>query len=114
VDDLLRLWIVLLVATAVTYVWRGAAVAIAKQISPTGAVSQWFSCVAYAMLAGLIARIIVFPIGILAETLLIDRLIATGVSLTFFFLFRRNVLIGTVGGIAVFIALTGGRIYGFM
>lgn len=109
-----RLWIVLLIATAVTYVWRGSAVAIAKQISPTGAASQWFSCVAYAMLAGLIARIIVIPIGVLAETLLFDRLIATAAALIFFFLFRRNVLTGTVVGVAVFIALTGVRAHGLL
>jgi branched-subunit amino acid transport protein len=112
-DDL-YLWIVLLVATAATYVWRGAAVMIAKQISPTGAISQWFSCVAYAMLAGLIARMILMPVGVLAETPLMDRLIATGLGLALFFLCRRSVLIGTVSSVLVFIALAGARSYGIL
>ena len=70
------LWGLLLLVSAATYVWRAGGVAIAARISPDGRLSQWFSCVAYGMLAALISRIVLLPVGILAETPLIDRLLA--------------------------------------
>lgn len=107
-------WIALLVATAATYVWRAAGATLAARISPSGAVFEWFSCVAYAMLAGLIARVILLPVGILGEAPTLDRLVATAVGLALFFAFGRHLLFGTVGGVGAFLALAGLRAAGIL
>ncbi|MSO92660.1 MAG: AzlD domain-containing protein [Rhodospirillales bacterium] len=103
------LWIVLAVATGATYLWRGLGVAVASRISPEGDFASWMSCVAYAMLAGLIARMILFPAGVLGETLLEDRLAATAAGLSIFFIFKRNLLLSTVAATVLFIAIIAVR-----
>ena len=45
------LWGLLVLVSLSTYVWRAGGVAIAARIKPDGNLSQWFSCVAYGMLA---------------------------------------------------------------
>ena len=58
-----ELWLLLLLAVAATYLWRGLGVALSARIDPQGATFQWVSCVSHAMLAGLIARMIVLPLA---------------------------------------------------
>ncbi|MEK7244627.1 MAG: AzlD domain-containing protein, partial [Pseudomonadota bacterium] len=74
----------LIAASAATYIWRGAGAALAQRIGVGGAAFEWFSCVAYAMLAALIARLILLPGGALNETPLIDRVGATVFGLFLF------------------------------
>lgn len=102
-------WITVLTAAAVTYLWRGLGVALANRIDPDGRVFQWIGAVAYALLAGLIARLIVLPAGPLAATAMTDRLAAAGAALVIFFLTRRNMLFGVVAGVGVLVLLTLGR-----
>ena len=49
---------------------------------------------AYAPLAGLIARLIVMPQGALAGTALAWRMAAVGVTLVIYFPTRRNIALG--------------------
>ena len=109
-----ELWLLLVVVTLATYVWRGAGVMIAARIKPAGELSQWFSCVAYGMLAGLIARIVLLPVGILAHTHLVDRLVALGVGFVLFALGRRAMLPGVVGAVIMFSVLVALRDYGIL
>ncbi len=104
-----ELWPVLLLAIAATYLWRGLGVLFSSRIDPEGAVFQWVSCVSYAMLAGLIARMTVLPLGGLAETPLIDRLLAMALAFAVFFGWRRKVLPGVAAGVLVFILLSVAR-----
>lgn len=90
--------LVILVGAAVTYVWRAAGVLLSGRLNPDSALFEWIACVAYALLAGLITRMIVLPIGPLAETAWPDRLLAAACSLVAFFLCRRNVLAGAAVG----------------
>jgi branched-subunit amino acid transport protein len=104
----------LIAASAATYVWRGAGAALARRIGVGGAAFEWFSCVAYAMLAALIARLILLPGGILNETPFVDRVGATAFGLVLFFVSRRNVFVGTIGGLAAFVALAHLRAEGWL
>ncbi len=104
----------LIAASAATYVWRGAGAALAQRIGVGGAAFEWFSCVAYAMLAALVARLILLPGGILNETPLVDRVGATTFGLVVFFAIRRNVFVGTIGGLAAFVALAHLRAEGWL
>ena len=102
-------WTLLLLAIAGTYLWRGMGTAIAARIDPDSELLQWVACVAYALLAGLIARILVFPVGILEETQLVDRLGATAMGFVLFFIFRRHVGVGTLSAAGIFMALVWAR-----
>ena len=102
-------WLVLLLAIAATFVWRAAGTAIASRINPGGALFQWFNCLSYAMLAGLITRVILLPVGMLAESPGVDRMIAMGTGFAVFVLFRRNVFAATVTAFAVFLAVSAYR-----
>jgi branched-subunit amino acid transport protein len=92
-------WVVLALCVAGTYLWRGLGVALSGRIDPYGAAFRWVGCVAYAMLAGLISRMIVMPVGPLAQTGLVDRLGGCAVAVALYFLVRRNLVIGVAGGV---------------
>ncbi len=100
---------VILTGAAVTYFWRALGVALSGRVSTDSRVFEWIACVAYALLAALVARMIVFPIGPLAETYLGDRLGAAIGALAIFFLTRNNLLAGVSVGTAALVALTWGR-----
>ena len=102
-------WTLLFLAIAGTYFWRGMGTAIAARIDPDSELLQWVACVAYALLAGLIARILVFPVGILEETELVDRLGATAMGFVLFFIFRRHVGVGTLSAAGIFMVLVWAR-----
>jgi len=99
-------WMVLLLCVAATYVWRLAGVAISSRIDPNGPWLQWFNCVAYAMLAGLITRVILLPEGMLTQTPIAHRLIAMSAGFVLFALLRRNVFAATASAFLVFLALS--------
>ena len=66
------------------------------------------------MLAGLIARMTVLPLGGLAEAPLADRLIAMGLAFAVFFAWRRKVLPGVAAGVVAFILLAAARQAGLL
>ncbi len=104
----------LLAASAATYVWRGAGAALASRIGVGGAAFAWFSCVAYAMLAALISRMILVPAGALGEVPFVDRVGATVIGLLLFFAFRRHIFVGTAAGLVAFVALAYARAEGWL
>lgn len=101
--DTTDLWLLLSACAAATYLWRGLGVLLSGRLNPQSGMFEWVSCVAYALVAGLIARIIVAPSGLLAQTALTDRLLACGVALLAYHLARRNMFVGLVCGVAFFI-----------
>jgi branched-subunit amino acid transport protein len=98
--------VVLIAGAAATYVWRALGVALSGHIDPTGPVFEWVGCVAYALLAALIARMIVMPVGPLEKTDLGMRLISAAIALAAFFLARRSIFFGVAAGILAFIGFT--------
>jgi branched-subunit amino acid transport protein len=102
------LWplVLMTVGAAATYFWRGLGVYLAGKINADGPVFGWVSAVAYALLAGLIARMIVLPVGPLEETALAHRLGAAILALAVFFLSRHNILLGVTAGCATLVLLT--------
>lgn len=98
----------LLAGALATQMWRWLGVALAGRIAPGGPVFEWAGCVAYALLATLITRLIVAPTGQLGEIALAYRLLAAAVALVIYFALRRNVLAGvtaaalTIAAVAAF------------
>lgn len=87
-----------LIAALATYLWRGFGVAVGSRIDPHGKVFAWLSCVAYAVLAALILRLIVFPAGSLADLPSAARIGAALLAIATFLLLRRNVFLGCLAG----------------
>lgn len=70
-------WVVLGLACAGTYAWRGLGVMLSGKISQESLFFKWLTCVTYAMVASLVVRIVVLPVGVLAQLPLMYRLAAT-------------------------------------
>lgn len=98
--------IVLMLCIFGTLIWRVLGVAVASYIDISGDLFQWFNCVAYAMLAGLISRIILIPSGTLATTPLFDRATAVAIGFIIFIIFTRNIFWGTATAFLIFLGFT--------
>ena len=99
--------LLLAAGAAATYASRGLGVALSGRIDPESPLFAWIGLVTYALLAGLVARMILLPIGPLAEASLIARLAAVAVGTGLFLLPRRNLLIGVASGTIALILLAG-------
>lgn len=100
------LWAVVLLSGAATYFWRALGVAIAGRVRPDSEAFRLFACIAYAMLAGLIARMVILPEGILAEAPLSYRLVGVFLAVAVFFAAKRNLPLGVAVGVGSFALLT--------
>lgn len=100
-----ELWLLVVASAAATYVWRGLGVLLSGRIRAESELFNWVACVAYAMIAGLIMRVIVMPTGLLAQTILADRMMACALALVAFYGSRRNLFVGVITGMIVLIAL---------
>ncbi len=88
--------IVIVVTSLATYISRFLGVASSEKIKETSKIYRWFNCLAYSTLAALIARMIIFPSGVLAE---VDFSIITTVlilSIIIFYLGKKNIVYPTV------------------
>ena len=92
-------------AIAGTYIWRWAGVMFAARVNSDGPVFQWVTFVSYAMLGGLIARMVILPIGPLMATPLLFRFLAFVIGVGLFFALGRQVLPAVFIGVASFIFL---------
>ena len=88
--------LVILVTSFATYLSRFLGVISSEKIKKTSKIFKWFNCIAYATLAALIARMIVFPAGVLAESELIIRLIVFFVCIALFIISKKNLVIPTI------------------
>jgi branched-subunit amino acid transport protein len=97
----LNLVLLLLLCGLATYLWRGPGVLISAGIRPDSALFTWISCVAYAVIAGVVSRMLVMPTGVLAETSVAERVVCSAVALAVYFLItRRNLFAGVIAGAA--------------
>ncbi|MBT3559223.1 MAG: AzlD domain-containing protein [Rhodospirillales bacterium] len=106
------IWIIVGASVAATYFWRGLGMIIASRLHPDSKLSRWFACVAYAVLAGFIARMLILPEGSLAEVPLLDKLIPVACGFGVIFLFKRTSETGTVVAFLTFVAIALWRGYG--
>jgi len=92
------LWMIVLGCAAATFVWRFLGVIVVRRIDPNGAIFQWLSCVSYAMVAGLIFRMIIMPESQLAEVPLAVRIAAVVIAFAAYLLFKRRLVAGVLAG----------------
>jgi len=79
-----------------TDVWRWLGVFAGGRLREDGELLIWVRCVATALVAGVISKLILFPQGILAETPLALRLAAAGFGFAAFLLSKQRVIVGVL------------------
>ena len=86
----------ILVTSIATYLSRFLGVVSSEKIKETSKMFRWFNCLAYSTLAALIARIIIFPAGDLAEVDFLIRIIVITISLFIFLFTKKNLVYPTI------------------
>lgn len=99
-------WMILGLASLGTYLWRGLGVLLSGKISQEGPLFRWITCVTYAMVAALVVRIIVLPVGALSQVSLLYRVIAVGAALAVM-MERKNALVPALTTGTVLIVIFG-------
>ena len=82
--------VVILVTSFATYLSRVLGVVSSEKIKETSKIFKWFNCIAYSVLAALIARMVIFPAGELDESGIVIRLLVVAVSVVMF-LFTQKI-----------------------
>ena len=88
--------VVILVTSFATYLSRFLGVVSSEKIKETSKIFKWFNCIAYSVLAALIARMVVFPAGELAESGIFIRLFVVVASVVMFLFNKKNLVYPTV------------------
>ena len=86
----------ILATSLATFLSRFLGVISAEGIKETSKIFRWFNCLAYATLAALIARTIIFPAGILIDTSYYCRFVVVIFSIFIFFITNKNYVYPTV------------------
>ena len=86
----------ILVTSLATFLSRFLGAITSQGIKETSKIFKWFNCLAYATLAALIARTIIFPVGVLNESGYLIRFIVVILSLIVFFISKKNYVYPTI------------------
>ena len=86
----------ILVTSLATFSSRFLGAISSSGIKESSRLFRWFNCLAYSTLAALIARTIIFPVGVLSEASYISRAIVVLFCLFIFFVSKRNFVYPTV------------------
>ena len=86
----------ILVTSLATFLSRFLGALTSQGIKETSKLFKWFNCLAYATLAALIARTIIFPAGVLIESSYYSRSFVVFLSLFVFFISKKNFVYPTI------------------
>ncbi len=86
----------ILVTSLATFLSRFLGAITSQGIKETSKIFKWFNCLAYATLAALIARTIIFPAGVLIDASYSSRSIVVILSLFVFFVSKKNYVYPTI------------------
>ena len=91
-----NIFLAILVTSLATYISRFLGVITSKKIKETSKIFKWFNCLAYSTLSALLARIIIFPAGALADVDYLIRFIVVFICLIIFLISKKNFVYPTV------------------
>ena len=89
-------FLAILVTSLATFSSRFLGVITSEKIKEDSKIFRWFNCLAYSTLAALIARIIIFPSGVLSEVDYLIRFIVIISSIFIFYLTKKNLVYPTI------------------
>ena len=92
----LNIVLAILVTSLATYISRFLGVITSKKIKENSKIFRWFNCLAYSTLSALLARIIIFPAGALADVDYLTRFIVVFICLMIFLISKKNFVYPTV------------------
>ena len=92
----INILLIIIVTSLATYVSRFLGVVSSIRIKETSKIFRWFNCLAYATLAALIARTIIFPMVVLSDASYLSRIIVVLLSLGVFFISKKNFVLPTI------------------
>ena len=86
----------ILVTSLATFSSRLLGAISSERIKETSKLFRYFNCLAYSTLAALIARTIIFPVGVLSDASYLNRASVVLFCLFIFFISKRNFVYPTV------------------
>jgi len=92
----INILLAILATSLATYLSRFLGVITSKKVKENSKIFKWFNCLAYSTLSALLARIIIFPAGALAEVDYLIRFIVVFVCLIIFLISKKNFVYPTV------------------
>ena len=92
----LNIVLAILVTSLATYISRFLGVITSNKIKETSKIFRWFNCLAYSTMSALLARIIIFPAGALADVDYLTRFIVVFICLMIFLISKKNFVYPTV------------------
>ena len=92
----LNIVLAILATSFATYISRFLGVITSNKIKETSKIFRWFNCLAYSTLSALLARIIIFPAGALADVDYLTRFIVVFICLMIFLISKKNFVYPTV------------------
>ena len=92
----LSIVLAILVTSLATYISRFLGVLTSKKIKENSKIFRWFNCLAYSTLSALLARIIIFPAGALADVDYLVRFVVVFICLIIFLISKKNFVYPTV------------------
>ena len=92
----LNIVLAILATSLATYISRFLGVLTSKKIKENSKIFRWFNCLAYSTLSALLARIIIFPAGALADVDYLVRFIVVFICLIIFLISKKNFVYPTI------------------
>jgi branched-subunit amino acid transport protein len=96
------IYLAILLTAFATYLPRFLGVFSSDFVNEEGKLFKFVSCVSYGILAALIARIFIHPVGALEQTSTTIRLLAAGITIVILFVSKKNVLFSSLFGVILF------------
>jgi hypothetical protein len=101
-QDLLTLGLVILGTMAL----RAGGVVIASHIRDDMRVFEWVTCVAFAIAAGIMVKVLLLPAGVLAEAPPLARATGAGAAIAAFLISGKRLFVGLATGVLVFLGVS--------
>jgi len=93
----LNIIILAIIATSLaTFISRFSGAITSEKVKAKSKTFEWFNCVAYSTLAALVARMIIFPAGVLAESELFIRIVVLIICIIIFIVSKKNLVLPTI------------------
>ena len=96
------IYFAILLTAVATYLPRFLGVFSSDFVNEEGKLFKLVSCISYGILAALIARIFIHPVGALEQTSTFIRIFVAGITIVVLFISKKNVLLSSFFGIILF------------
>jgi len=96
------IYLAILLTAFATYLPRFLGVFSSDFVNEEGKLFKFVTCLSYGILAALIARIFIHPVGALEQTSTTIRLLAAGITIVVLFVSKKNVLFSSLFGVILF------------